>query len=63
MTVKVKAETEAIGNGQKGNSALFPTGCSPFPTHTLNRRSYIPLLSIEKNLGGEKKKNEDKNER
>jgi len=51
--MKVKAKVEAIGNSevgnrQKGNSALYPTGYSPFPTHKLNRKLYIPPFLLEK---------------
>jgi hypothetical protein len=49
MEVKVKAKVKGTGNP----NVKFTTG-------TLNRKLYIPLLSIGKKLGGEKKKNDYK---
>ena len=62
----MKVKAGAIGNGQvgnrqEGNSALFPIGFWLF-TSQLPKTLYTPFFYWKK-LGGEKEKNEHKNER
>jgi len=57
--MKVKAKVKGTKN-PKVEYYKIPNRDFGFPTGTLNRKLYIPLLSIGKKLGGENEKNDNK---